>query len=135
MKESTSSSTKRSRSTARSTDARQEVHASSGTAVAAESLRTGVPPAVAAHRRVPIPGDSETTQPGDPDDRSLANEIVGEETPDGTLPTPDQNDVDDMGRAYGLQEGDTGALHSVAEVLGRRDRHRSELRAPNRSRR
>jgi hypothetical protein len=135
MKKSPNRSTKRSRSAARSTEAGQEVHASSGTAVAAESLRTGVPPAVAAHRRVPIPGDSEPTQPGDPDDRSLANEMVGEETPDGAVPTPDQNDVDDMGRAYGLQGGDTGALHSAAEVLGRRDRHRSELRAPKRSRR
>jgi hypothetical protein len=38
--------------------------------------------------------------------------------------------VDDIGRAYGLQEEDTGALRSGAEVLARRDRHRIELQPP-----
>lgn len=67
---------------------------------------------------------------GDPDDSWLLNEYVGEETPGGSTPTPDQNDVDAIGRVYGLQEEDSGALRSSAEVLARRDRHRSELRAP-----
>ena len=40
------------------------------------------------------------------------------------------HDVDEIGRAYGLQEEDTGALRSGGEVLSRRDRHRVELRAP-----
>lgn len=69
---------------------------------------------------------------GDPDDSGLANEYSGENTPGGSTPTPDQNDVDEIGRVYGLQEEDTGALRSAAEVLSRRDRHRSELRAPRR---
>jgi Family of unknown function (DUF6335) len=55
---------------------------------------------------------------------------VGEETPGGSTPTPDQNNVDEIGRAYGLQDEDTGALRSGGEVLERRDRHRPELRAP-----
>jgi len=38
--------------------------------------------------------------------------------------------VDEIGRAYGLQEEDSGALRSAGEVLSRRDRHRSELRPP-----
>jgi hypothetical protein len=63
-----------------------------------------------------------------------ANVYVGEETPGGSTPTPDQNGVDDIGRAYGLQEEDSGALRSAAEVLGRRDRHRDELQAPGRPR-
>jgi hypothetical protein len=58
---------------------------------------------------------------------------VGEETPGGSTPTPDQNGVDEIGRAYGLQEEDSGALRSAAEVLGRRDRHRDELQPPGRS--
>ena len=53
----------------------------------------------------------------------------------GSTPTPDQNDVDAIGRAYGLQEEDTGRLQSAGEVLARRDRHRSELRAPSRHKR
>jgi hypothetical protein len=67
---------------------------------------------------------------GDPDDDSLANEYVGEDTPGGSSPTPDQNNVDEIGRAYGLQDEDTGSLRSAEEVLKRRDRRRPELRAP-----
>lgn len=101
----------------------------SATAVAAEALRTGVMPAMAGRRREAIPGD-EVVRVGDPDDSTLANEYGGEETPGGSSPTPDQNDVDDIGRAYGLQEEDNGALRSGAEVLQRRDRWRSELMPP-----
>jgi Family of unknown function (DUF6335) len=102
----------------------------SPTAVAAEALRTGVPPP-SVRTRVEIPGEDETILVGDPDDHSLANEYVGDETPGGSSPTPDQSNVDDIGRVYGLQEEDTGGpLRSAGEVLERRDRRRSELRAP-----
>ena len=100
----------------------------SPTAIAAEALRTGILPATA-RRREAIPRD-EVLRVGDPDDSTLANEYVGEETPGGSSPTPDQNDVDDIGRAYGLQEEDNGVLRSAAEVLQRRDRWRSELMPP-----
>jgi uncharacterized protein DUF6335 len=100
----------------------------SATAIAAEALRTGLLPATAWHRRDGT-GD-EVLRVGDPDDSTLANEYVGEETPGGTTPTPDQNGVDEIGRAYGLQEEDNGALRSAAEVLSRRDRWRSELMPP-----
>lgn len=83
-----------------------------------------------ARRRIEIPREDETIRVGDPDDRSLANEYVGDETPGGTSSTPDQSNVDDIGRAYGLQDEDTGALRSAAEVLAGRDRRRPELRAP-----
>jgi hypothetical protein len=69
---------------------------------------------------------------GDPDDDTLTNEYVGEETPGGNNPTPDQSAVDEIGRAYGLQDEDSGALRSAAEVLARRDRRRDELRPPRR---
>ena len=100
----------------------------SATAIAAEALRTGILP-VTGRRREAIPGD-EAIQVGDPDDSTLENEYGGEETPGGSSPTPDQNGVDEIGRAYGLQEEDNGALRSAAEVLERRDRHRSELMPP-----
>ena len=99
----------------------------SPTAVAAEALRTGVLPDTARRRRAAIPVEGETILVGDPDDVALENEYGGEDTPGGSSPTPDQNDVDAIGRAYGLQEEDSGALRSAGEVLAKRDRHRSEL--------
>ena len=103
----------------------------SPTAVAAEALRTGVLPLPAPRHRDELVGaERETILVGDPDDHSLANEYVGDETPGGSAPTPDQSNVDEIGRAYGLQEEDTGALRSAEDVLTRRDRHRSELRPP-----
>jgi hypothetical protein len=91
-------------------------------------LRTGVLPA--RRSREQIPHEGETIRVGDPDDDVLINEYGGEQTPGGSSPTPDQNDVDEIGRAYGLQEEDSGALRSGAEVLERRDRHREELQPP-----
>jgi hypothetical protein len=108
-------------------------HTNSPTAVAAEALRTGVLPRHA-RRVAEVPREGETMLLGDPDDRLLANVYVGEETPGGSTPTPDQNLVDDIGRAYGLQEEDTGVLRSAAEVLARRDRRRDELQPPGRPR-
>ena len=71
---------------------------------------------------------------GDPDDDSLANEYVGEDIPGGSTPTPDQNEVDEIGRAYGLQDEDNGSLRTSSEVLARRDRRRPELQPPARAR-
>jgi hypothetical protein len=101
----------------------------SGTAVVAEALKTGVLPPLGRSREE-IPNEDDRICVGDPDDRALANEYVGEETPGGSSPTPDQNGVDDIGRAYGLQEEDSGALRSSFEVLDRRDRRRFELQPP-----
>jgi hypothetical protein len=102
----------------------------SPTAVAGEVLRTGVLPVEMADRTAKIPGEDETIRVGDPDDDPLANEYVGEETPGGSSPTPDQSVVDEIGRAYGLQEEDSGSLRSAGEILARRDRHRFELTPP-----
>jgi hypothetical protein len=106
-------------------DARKQ---QSPTAVAAEALRTGVLPPTG-RREAEIPHEQEILA-GDPDDEMLANEYSGENTPGGSSPTPDQNDVDEIGRAYGLQDEDSGELHSGGEVLERRDRHREELNPP-----
>ncbi len=106
-------------------DARKQ---QSPTAVAAEALRTGVLPPTG-RRAAEIPHEQEILA-GDPDDEMLANEYSGENTPGGSSPTPDQNDVDEIGRAYGLQDEDSGELHSGGEVLERRDRHREELNPP-----
>ena len=106
-------------------------HVQSPTAIAAEALRTGVPPKRPRHKDE-IPHEEEKMRVGDPDDSVMQNEYSGEETPGGSTPTPDQNDVDEIGRAYGLQEEDSGALRSSSEVLDGRDKRRTELRAPRR---
>jgi hypothetical protein len=104
------------------------------TAIATEALRTGVlhekrrPQALSLR-------EQETICSGDPDDDSMANEYVGDETPGGSASTPDQSNVDEIGRAYGLQEEDSGALRSGAEVLSRRDHRRAELEPPGPKRR
>ncbi len=100
------------------------------TALAAEALRTGVFPS--RRKREALPHETTTICVGDPDDDAMANEYVGDETPGGSASTPDQSNVDEIGRAYGLQEEDTGALQSAGDVLARRDRKRTELRAPGR---
>ena len=112
--------------TARSAPVREDGRLLSPTAVAAEALRTGVIPRAARRRPSGIPSADEILV-GDPDDDVLANEYGGEDTPGGSSPTPDQNDVDAIGRAYGLQEEDSGTLRSAGEVLMKRDRRRSEL--------
>jgi len=105
----------------------------SATAVAAEAWRTGVLPAFA-RRREAIPHEDELMRVGDPDDDSLANEYVGEDLPGGSTPTPDQSNVDEIGRAYGLQDEDNGSLRTSSEVLAGRDRRRVELQPPRRPR-
>jgi hypothetical protein len=118
-------------------DRRARPRFSSATAVAAEALRTGVVPAVrrrGTRTTEEIPTEDDTLRVGDPDESALSVEYSGEDAPGGSSPTPDQNNVDDIGRAYGLQEEDVSDLRSAAEVLGRRDRRRSELTPPRRRR-
>ena len=119
---------------ARPADGAAEQHLASPTAVAAEALRSGVRPG-GSRRREHIPHEDETIRVGDPDDDSLANEYVGEDVPGGSTPTPDQSNVDEIGRAYGVQDEDGGSLRTSSELLARRDRRRTELRPPKRPRR
>src|SRR5689334_17956074 len=63
---------------------------------------------------------------GDPDvDVEDAN-FVGEESPGGGNPTPDQDLVDEIGQAVGLEYQDNEPLHTTDKVE-ERDRHRWEL--------
>lgn len=63
---------------------------------------------------------------GDPDADVEDTNFVGEEAPGGGNPTPDQGDVDDIGRAVGLQYQDDEQLHTTDKV-DERDRDRWEL--------
>jgi hypothetical protein len=54
-------------------------------------------------------------------------EVSGEETPGGHAMTPDQDNVDELGRAVGIEFQDNQELRTHTEVLAKRDRHRWEL--------
>jgi hypothetical protein len=51
---------------------------------------------------------------------------VGDEAPGGDNPTPDQDRVDDIGRALGIQYADNEEL-KAADKISARDKHRWEL--------
>ena len=51
---------------------------------------------------------------------------VGEETPGGTVATPDQDRVDDLGRALGVSREPDEEFRTSAEILEERERYRRE---------
>ena len=63
---------------------------------------------------------------GDPDVNVEDANYVGEESPGGGNPTPDQDIVDEIGEAVGLEYQDNEPLHTT-EKVEERDRHRWEL--------
>ena len=63
---------------------------------------------------------------GDVDADWESAEAVGDEAPGGANPTPDQDVVDDIGRALGVEYEDDEELQGGAEIADR-DRHRWEL--------
>jgi hypothetical protein len=52
--------------------------------------------------------------------------FTGEEAPGGDNPTPDQDIVDDIGKALGVEYADNEEL-KTGDKVGRRDKHRWEL--------
>ena len=63
---------------------------------------------------------------GDVDADWESADSVGDEAPGGDNPTPDQDVVDDIGRALGVEYEDDEELQGGAEITNR-DRHRWEL--------
>ncbi len=51
---------------------------------------------------------------------------VGEEAVGGTVATPDQSVVDDLGKALGVPRAPDESFHTSSEILEKRDRHRWE---------
>lgn len=98
-------------------------HASSLTALAEEALRLGRAPLPRPISHLPGK-ENAIMQVGDPNVEPLDNEYSGEEIPGRDMPTPDQTNVDDIGRAYGLEDIDNGALVSPEELLEKRDSNR-----------
>src|SRR5215510_3829905 len=54
-------------------------------------------------------------------------EDSGAETPGGHVATPDQDNVDEIGRAVGMEFQDNQELRTPEEILSRRDRRRWEM--------
>ncbi|HYN06872.1 MAG TPA: DUF6335 family protein [Vicinamibacterales bacterium] len=69
---------------------------------------------------------SPTLTAGDVDAKWQDAYAVGDEAPGGDNPTPDQDRVDDIGRALGIQYQDNEEL-KADEKIRERDRHRWEL--------
>ncbi|MEO6724841.1 MAG: DUF6335 family protein [Blastocatellia bacterium] len=64
---------------------------------------------------------------GDVDADWQGAESSGEETPGGNAPTPHQDEVDEIGRAFGMEIPDNQELRTHDEILAERDAHRWEL--------
>jgi hypothetical protein len=61
----------------------------------------------------------------------MGNATVGDEAPGGSVTTPDQDRVDDIGRALGVQEVDSGELRTTSELMDERDRKRAQQDEPD----
>ena len=105
----------------------------SGTAVAAEAMRTGVLPltAVTASRTDTTHRGDTRLKAGDIESNAMDAASVGDEAPGGSTATPDQDRVDDFGRALGVQEADSGELRTTSELLDERDRRRAQQEGPD----
>ncbi len=64
---------------------------------------------------------------GDVDADWKRGESTGEETVGGSVATPDQDVVDEIGRALGVEQGSEAEVTTSAEMLDRRDRFRWHL--------
>jgi hypothetical protein len=103
----------------------------SATAVTAEAMRTGVIPLATANRTDESNRGDARLKGGDIDTNAMDNATVGDEAPGGSVSTPDQDRVDDIGRALGVQEVDSGALRTTGELLDERDRKRAQQDVPD----
>ena len=63
---------------------------------------------------------------GDLDADWIRAASVGEEAPGGTVATPDQDRVDDIGKALGVPRAPDEELRTSQEILEGRDRNRWE---------
>lgn len=92
--------------------------------VAVEERQDLEPPADPLARQ---PGTGPQLSAGDVDADWKRAESSGEETAGGSVATPDQDVVDEIGRALGVEQGSEAELTTSAEMLGRRDRFRWHL--------
>ena len=93
------------------------------------------PAAVEERQAIEPPADTSSGQPatgprlsaGDVDADWKRAESSGEETAGGSVATPDQDVVDEIGRALGVEQESEAEVTSSEETLRRRDRFRWHL--------
>lgn len=90
----------------------------------AEATRAGLPGSDTLIEAIQDPGTTPEVSAGDLDADWQRADPVGEETVGGSVPTPDQDIVDEVGKGAGLTYEDTEPLRPKVEE---RDRHRWEL--------
>jgi len=78
------------------------------------------------HRKLEHHGMSSSITGGDVDVDVEDAYFTGDEAPGGDNPTPDQEVVDDIGKALGVQYDDSEELRAADKVV-ERDKHRWEL--------
>ena len=64
---------------------------------------------------------------GDVDADLQRAELIGEEAPGGSVATPDQDRVDEIGEALGVPQDPDQEVRTSAEILEERDKRRWEL--------
>ncbi|MBD2312942.1 hypothetical protein H6G20_14820 [Desertifilum sp. FACHB-1129] len=69
---------------------------------------------------------ADATPAGELDNNRYQAAVVGEESPGGTTPTPDQDVVEEIAATVGVEMDDRQPLR-INDTLERRDRNRSEL--------
>ena len=75
----------------------------------------------------PATGDSHVLTGGDVDADATGAETSGDEAVGGSVATPDQDVVDEIGRALGVEQPDEGEFLPSSEILSQRDRYRWHL--------
>ena len=107
---------------ARDKRARKPVDPKEGHRIADRSAKRGVPEVRA---EVALPKRAKLTG-GDIDADWQRADDIGEEAVGGSVPTPDQDRVDDLGRALGVPRAPDEEVRTSAEILEARDRNRWE---------
>jgi hypothetical protein len=79
------------------------------------------------HERAEYHSVSPELTAGDLDADWQEAEDIGDETPGGHVATPDQDNVDEIARAVGMELQDNQELHTHEEIFAKRDQHRWEL--------
>jgi hypothetical protein len=113
------------------TETVEESTTPSPTAVAAEAQRTGVLPLTAGEGLDQVRQHDDEEAYGDGDEHAMDRDSIGELGPGGSMSNPELNGVDEIGRAAGVQEEDSGSLRTSAEILDGRDQRRAQADEPD----
>ena len=116
---------KRKGKTAKKPRARRRRRVAANARVAADTREEALTPSLDTRRAHTATGP--VLSGGDVDADWQDAETSGEETVGGTVATPDQDVVDEIGRALGVEQSSTAPVMPTEDLLHDRDRRRWEL--------